>query len=304
MVFIVYTIPVNILIANVGNVRFNEVKALSEALNKQHKVTLVTMAAESSHRGVAFSFLDTPVRAAPLLYKDVINSTEWVAQGEGTLKNASKKKLEAFDGITAYEFAANPADAISVMLAEILQHEKPDLVICGINNGIHMGQDVYSSSSVGMAFEAAFFRVPTICVAVEHRVGGHSHAELGNAVTFIEKNVEKFAKMHLPEHTFLNINIPTVKAYKDFKGVRIARMGRLVQLSRYVEHVDSCGQKYYWADYAERLNANIGDEQFARTWYDRGYITVTPVSYDATDYDAVEGWNKGVIRALKTEAAQ
>jgi 5'/3'-nucleotidase SurE len=159
-----------------------------------------------------------------------------------------------------------------------------------------MGQDVYSSSSIGMAFEASFFRVPTICVGVENRVGGHSRAELSKAVDFIVKNVEKFARLTLPNHTFLNINIPTVK---KFAGVRVARMGRLVQLSRYIERVDSCGQKYYWADYAERENADT-DEQFARTWFDRGYITITPISYDATDYDAVSAWNAGVIKTMRS----
>jgi len=290
----------DILIANVGNIRASEIKVLAEALNKKHRVSIISMASDSSHRGQAFSFRGAPVRVNPLLYRDIMAGTTWVAQQKdiNTLGALSDKKLAAFDSISAYEFHNNPADAISVMMCEIKAHKLPDLVICGINNGVHMGQDIYCSSNIGMAMESCFFNVPTIAVGVEHRYGGNVEADLKNAVQFIEKNVEKFADMNLPANTFLNINIPAAKTYKQIKGVKVAKMSRMTQLSTYVEKIDGQGEKYYWADNVERSNEDPSEE-FARTWFDRGYITIVPLNYDATDHDAVKSWNKSHINVLK-----
>ena len=289
----------NILIATVGNIRNNEVKALAEALNKKHKITIVSMAQESSHRGQAFSFRDTPVRVVPLLYKDVMSSASWVGQKDITsVKTDPIKKLNAFDGISAYEFGNHPADAISVMLSEVIAHKLPDLIICGISNGVSMGQDIYCSSTIGMAMEACFFDVPTIAVHVERQVGGHTTEDLKHAVAFVEKNLESFADMPLPPHTFMNINIPSVEKYAQFKGIKVARMSRMTQLSTYIEGTDANGEKYYWADYVERVNDDTGEE-FARTWFDQKHITIVPINYNATDYDAVKTWNSGAIKVLK-----
>lgn len=292
----------NILIANVGNIRVNEIKALAQVLNKKHKITIVSMSSESSMRGNAFSANDVPVRVEPLLYKDIINSSSWVAQKDiKTVSGVSQKKLTEFDGISAYEFDSgynNPADAISVMLTEIMAHRLPDLVICGINNGVHMGQDIYLSSNIGMAFEAAFLRVPVIAVGVEYKIGGHSESELTNAVTFIEKNVEKFAGLALPKCTFLNINIPTVERYKQLKGVKVSCMGKSVKLSTYSEKTDNRGNKYYWAENVEPVNTGNSEEN-ARTWFDKDFVTIIPINYDATDYAAVEDWNRVTIKKIK-----
>jgi 5'-nucleotidase len=290
----------NILLANVGRVRTNEIKVLAGALNKNHNVTVACMAADSSHRGLAFSFQEMPIRVGPLTYKEIIKNSSWVAYKDpDTVKSEKPDKPQLFDGIAAYEFFSNPADAVSIMLAEIMAHNKPDLVICGINNGHHMGQDIYHSSNVAMAMEASFFKVPSVAVGIEWQAGGHRESQLENAVKFIEKNAENFAKVKLPPYTFLNINIPTVDRYKQFKGVKISRMGSLNLLGEFEEKTDPKGVKYYWAKRQERADAD--EKEWARTWFDKGFITVVPINYDATDYDAVKNWEKGVLAQIRRQ---
>jgi 5'-nucleotidase len=289
----------NILIANIGNIRVNEVKVLAQALNKNHKVTIAAMAADSSIRGLAMTAKDVPIRVTPLVYKDVIKSSSWVKQSDiQTLRNISSKKLEDFDGISAYEFGGNPADAVSIMLREIVEHKKPDLVICGINNGLHMGQDIYCSSSIGMAMTATFLNIPTISVSVDNRVGGHTEKELLNAVKFIDKNIDTFVNMNLPKTTFLNINIPTVKMYKDFKGIKVSKMPHLTQLTTYTVKIDQDGRKYYWENFTDR-NIAMGDDDTARSWYDKNYIVVVPLCYDPTDYAEVSSWGKKIEKDIQ-----
>jgi len=296
----------HILIANVRNIRTNEIKVLAEALNKNHKITIISHMANKSNRGLAFSFRDEPIRVNPVYYKDVLNNTSWVNSTEPitainastTAKKSNAKTNSAFDGISAYEFAGDPADSISIMLGEILAHKRPDLVICGINNGRTMGQDIYCSSNVGMAMEATFFGIPTIAIGIDRKAGGHKEAEVKPVAEFIAKNVEKFASLKLPPHTFLNISMPSVANYKEYKGVKVARMGTMSKLSTYVEKVDPNGGKYYWANNTERKNADA-DMSLAPTWYEKGYITIVPLNYDATDHVAVREWDKRIGEDVK-----
>ena len=108
----------------------------------------------------------------------------------------------------------------------------------------------------------------------------------------------KFAKLDLPRHTFLNINVPTVAKYKDFKGVKFACAGRMSQLSEYEEKIDAKGKKYFWAKKMDRHSADDG-QVWARNFYDNKFITIVPLSYDATDYDAVKKWQSGVIKQIQ-----
>jgi 5'/3'-nucleotidase SurE len=161
-----------------------------------------------------------------------------------------------------------------------------------------MGQHVYTSSNIGMAMESCMLGAPTIAVGVAEKVGGYTEEELKPVAEFIGKNVEKFVKMKLPNHTFLNINVPLVTKYKDIKGIKVCNLSRLILPCSYVEKTDPSGGKYYWTDRSAIKNDLMGEE-FARTWYDRGYITIVPINYDATDFECVARWNESVLKDIK-----
>lgn len=280
----------NILIANVGNVRSNEIKALAEALNKKHTVTIACMAIDSSCKGQSFSLCGNPVRVSQFVYKDVIRNT----------KNVTQKTLDAVDGIMAYEFYSTPADAISIMLGEIMMSRRPDLVICGINNNTHMGQDIYMSSNIGMAMESAFFSVPSITVGIERRTGGHTETECASAVRFIEKNLEKIAALKIPTHTFLNINIPTVDKYEDIKGVKIVPMGQMTLINQFEEKTDPAGGKYYWASCVERKST--GENDACIKAFEEGFISIMPISYNATCLATLKTFEESASKELRSRA--
>jgi 5'-nucleotidase len=276
----------------------NEIKVLAEALNKNHRVTIACLSIDGSYRGLAFSYSHKPVRVNTLLYKDVVRNTELTKQSDlETLAHLDAPKSDRFDDIDAYEFYGYPADAVSIMLTNILAHRKPDLVICGIHNGIHIGQDVFCSSNIAMAMEASFFGVPAIAVGTTFTPGGHSRKDLVHIASFIEKNVETFAKMKLPEHTFLDVLVPIVENYSDFKGVKITELGWMKHFESYIEKTDSAGEKYYWADRFERVGES--GENAAWTWFKKGFISVTPVNYDATCHESLSKWNQNIEKELK-----
>ena len=258
----------NILIACARNIARNEIYALVKALQKKHRITISSMSKDSPLRGLAFSFSMSPTRVNKMLYKR--------ASGEP---------------IQAYEFYSTPADSISIMLGEIMKHQKPDLVICGISNGTNMGPDTYSSSVIGMAMEATFFGVPAIALATTYKEGGHSAEELAPLATFIENNIEKFAALKLPPQTFLSVNVPMVEKHSDFKGVHFTRMGRKNMRLEYAGGVDPLGRDYYWSKIARREHENDG-EQDDGVWYKRGFISIAPLCYDATCHESIEDFTE------------
>ena len=252
----------NILIANVRNLEAPELKVLAAELSKKHTVTVCSLEGPSRQKGNAFSYSGFPIK-----FKQVSN---YVVNGTR---------------VPAYKFQGTPADMISVMLGNIMRHRKPHIVICGISNGISLGTDVFCSSNIGMAMQAAFSNVPCIAVGVPMQIGGHSEAELLPVAQFIAKNVEKFAKAKLPTDTFLNITVPIVKKYDDYQGVGISSMDNLTKMTRYLEKVDCKGNKYYWAQLVERDSSSKAAvaPTAGMAYFKKNYIIMAPLTYHCTD---------------------
>lgn len=265
----------NILIANVRNLESPELKVLAGELAKKHTVTVCSMEGSSRRKGNAFSYHGFPIK-----FKQLTNYTV----------NGTR--------IPAYKFQGTPADMISVMLGNIMRHRKPHIVICGISNGISLGTDVFCSSNIGMAMQAAFNNIPCIAVGVPMQMGGHSEAELLPAAQFIAKNVEKFAKAKLPTDTFLNITLPIVKKYDDYQGVGISSMDNLTKMTRYIEKVDCKGNTYYWAQLVERDSSTQTTvaPTAGMSYFKKNYIIMVPLSYDCTDTAGLTAMQKEIVQ--------
>jgi 5'-nucleotidase len=262
---------VNILIANVSGINSNEIRVLAEILSQNHKITISCMAIPSHQKGNAFSYGGFPVK---------FKKTDYIVNGED---------------VDCYEFFGTPADMISIMLGNIMEHRKPDIVVCGINNGLTIGTDSFCSSNIGMAMESMFARVPVVAVAVPIKLGGHSRDELLPPAQFIAKNIVKILEMRLPADTFLNVSCPVVSQYSDYQGVAIGSMDNLTKLTNYEEKVDSNGNTYYWTKYAQRDSADdLGKSPTsALSYFSKNYITVAPLTYDNTDYFAISRLREG-----------
>jgi len=263
----------NILIANVRNLESAELKVLAGELAKKHSVTVCSLEGSSRQKGNAFSYSGFPTK-----FKQISNYTI----------NGMR--------IPAYKFQGTPADMVSIMLGNIMRHRKPQLVICGISNGISLGTDVFCSSNIGMAMQAAFSNIPCIAVGVPMQMGGHKEADLLPAAQFIAKNVDKFAKAKLPTDTFLDITIPLVKKYEDFQGVGISSMDNLTKMTRYVEKEDCKGNKYYWAQLVERKTADNAAEAptAGMAYFKKNYIIMAPLTYNCTDMTSLEMLQKEI----------
>ncbi len=88
----------------------------------------------------------------------------------------------------------------------------------------------------------------------------------------------------IPENSCLNVNIPPIP-WGDLKGVRITRLGKRVYRDVIVEKTDPRGKLYYWIGGEEPTWEH--DEASDFTAVEEGFVSVTPLTFELTDYKGI-----------------
>jgi 5'-nucleotidase len=143
-----------------------------------------------------------------------------------------------------------------------------------------MGEDVHYSGTVAVAFEATILGAPSVAFSSLQRDVADEEAmgEIARRVTTIALDYG------LPENCLLNVNIPDPRI-SMLKGLRITKLG-----SRHYENFIEPGrggplQQYYTiGGKAPVWRADDGSDIAAVR---RGYVSVTPLNLDLTDYRAI-----------------
>ncbi len=246
----------NILLANDDGVFAPGIQALAQALRPLGRVVVVAPESERSGFSSALT-LDRPLRAVPIA-EDV-----WAVNG-------------------------TPADCVYLSMNGLFDFEF-DLVVSGINSGANLGDDVLYSGTVGAAFEGRLMKQPALAVSLAgSNVRSYLRAE-DYAVAaqwmhdFIAAGVPK-----LPPRHILNINIPDVE---ELQGVQITYQGHRTQGKPITSHVDPRGRQVYWIGLAGEAVAeprkNISNIQSDFFAVSNGYVSITPIQMDATNYDVL-----------------
>jgi len=95
--------------------------------------------------------------------------------------------------------------------------------------------------------------------------------------------------------TLLNINVPNLP--KDqIKGIKITKQGKRVYGEPVVEKIDPRGRKYYWIGGDELRFLDIEDSDLVAV--SQGYVSVTPIKLDLTDYRFLEFLSKDLTKTF------
>jgi 5'-nucleotidase len=177
-----------------------------------------------------------------------------------------------------FEVDGTPTDCVNIALTQIYKGA-PDLVVSGINKGFNLGDDVTYSGTVSGALEAALLGVPSIAVSLERVRNEYDFSHAAAAAATVAGMVLRGRV--LQGRTFLNINVPAGKP----KGFRLTVQAKRNHVTIVDPRVDPRGQKYYWIEEGENdwEPHDRSDYQAIRD----GYISVTPLQPDMTDYDAL-----------------
>lgn len=240
-----------ILISNDDGMMANGIKVLSETLATEHEVYVVAPDRERSAAGHSLT-LHTPLRVEELEAKNGIKRC-WVTTG-------------------------TPGDCVKIGISAILEkHEKPDIVISGINHGPNLGSDILYSGTVSCAMEGAMLDCPSIAVSLASL--RYEQDDFKLAAQFILGLLPKLKEFQFPKKTILNVNVPALDP-EDIAGVAITELGRKMFSDTYEKRVDPRGKVYYWL--AGELINEPEDANTDIAAVRNNKISVTPVTYEMT----------------------
>lgn len=173
-----------------------------------------------------------------------------------------------------------PTDCVNLAVLSLLVDHPPDLVVSGINFGTNVGDDVTYSGTVSATFEGSLLSIPSLAFSQEVAEGFSFARSAELATRFVEAVL---LAESIPRDLLLNFNFPAGEA----RGVRFTRLGKRVYRQSVVEKTDPRGQKYYWIAGTPEWQDDEGTDHEA---VHQGYVSVTPLHLDLTDYRGLEAY--------------
>jgi 5'-nucleotidase len=171
----------------------------------------------------------------------------------------------------------SPADCVKLGVRELCA-ARPDLVVSGINAGSNRGIDVIYSGTVAAAVEAAFIGIPSLAISLE----ASAKLDFEQAAAHARGIVARAVELGISPGMVLNVNIPRLDKGPP-RGVRVVRQSTAPWTDSYDRRTDPRGRTYFWlTEEGERPTEGERDSDLGALR--AGFITVTPLQYDLTQY--------------------
>lgn len=261
-----------VLLSNDDGIDAGGIAALAAALDGLGTLAVVAPAHEQSAVGHAITVRD-PMRAHPWPF-DAPSGPVWARAVTGT-----------------------PADCVKLACQKLLPR-RPDLVVSGINHGPNTAVSVIYSGTVSAATEAAILGVPSFAVSL---CSWEPDADFEAAGRWARVVAEKVLAHGLPPGVLLNVNVPA-RPFDGIAGVEVTRQARGRWEEVFEERLDPMERPYYWLG-GRFVCLDEGHDTDLHA-VGRGYVSVTPIHYDLTAYEALDrisAWDWG-DEGQRTEA--
>lgn len=243
-----------ILITNDDGIHAEGLDSL-EAIARRLSDDVWVVAPETDQSGVAHSLsLNDPLRLR------CINDKRWAVKG-------------------------TPTDCVIMAVRHIMEGQRPDLVLSGVNRGQNVAEDVTYSGTIAAAMEGTLLGIPSIAVSQAYPSGKRDAIRYDIAERFAPDLIAKVLELGIPDGTLINMNFPSVPA-EEIRGVRVTVQGRRdSQILRIVPRNDGRGHPYFWIGFnPAQQNPADGTDLKAMQG---GYISLTPLRLDLTDMPTV-----------------
>ena len=240
----------NILLTNDDGIHALGLCAIYESLRADgHKVTVVAPSGERSAVGHALTISD------PIKVKRVFREGEefgWAVNG-------------------------TPADCVKLAVNSLLD-ERPNIVVSGINRGANVGINVLYSGTVSAATEAAILGIKAIAISID------SFSDLNYCyAAFVVKDIIKWFYKTNTKCKAINVNIPSLPAHK-IAGIKITRQSISSFNEKFEKRIDPRGNIYFWQCESSFKEIEKDTDIY---WLKKGFITITPIKFDLTDYSCI-----------------
>jgi 5'-nucleotidase len=170
---------------------------------------------------------------------------------------------------------------------QTLMPSPPDFVFSGVNHGPNMGEDVLYSGTVSAAMEGVMLGVPGIAISF---AGSDPETMKTYRDTLVGLVRRITSAKDYPRDTLLNINLPRLPA-SEVRGVRVTRLGSRFFSDSLTRMKDPWGREIMWI--GGGTITWTGGEDSDHSAVAEGYISITPLHMDLTNYSLIEtvrGW--------------
>jgi 5'-nucleotidase len=155
-----------------------------------------------------------------------------------------------------------------------------------------MGDDTIYSGTVGAAMEGYLFGIPAIAFSQTHKGWQHLDVAAQHAAELVARLLPSLpgqpdGPAPGAEPWLLNVNMPNV-GKSDFKGFKVARLGRRHAAESVIVQESPRGDKMYWIGSAGAAKDDAEGTDFHATT--QGYATITPLQVDLTDHQRLPYW--------------
>ena len=252
-------------------------------------------------RAEGLAVLETIARA---LSDDV-----WVCAPEAEQSGASRSltlteplRVRRLDD-RRFAVLGTPTDCVMLAIQHLIEGERPDLVLSGVNRGLNAGEDVSMSGTVAGAIEGMALGVPAIALSQMMRYSkADEAAPYAVAAAFGPGLVSRLVRLGWPGDVILNINFPAAEPSR-VSEVEVTRQGFRNIRTRFAElRTDLRGRDYYWLGYRNEPSQPPAGTDL-RAAYD-GRISVTPLHIDLTHMETVHALKAAVGGAPPKLAAK
>ena len=177
------------------------------------------------------------------------------------------KQVELEPGLKVWSVDSTPADCVRI--AVLGMKMEFDLVVSGVNRGLNMGADIMYSGTVAAASEAVNLGMNAIALSTNPENYDHATDALDTVwAYFQEKDLFRYNRLY-------NVNMPA-----DPKGIRITRQGG----PYYSDDFPYIGSDLY-KPMGKPVWEDAGNDQLDTDATMHGYITITPMTIDRTNWD-------------------
>ncbi|NOU47624.1 MAG: 5'/3'-nucleotidase SurE [Bacteroidales bacterium] len=181
------------------------------------------------------------------------------------------------------EYVCNGTPVDCVKLGEqVILNGKPDLLVSGINHGSNASINVIYSGTMAAVLEACIDFIPAIGFSLLDY--GHD-ADFSHVDSILESVIKKVLGEGLPTGVCLNVNIPA-KSETPIKGVRVCRQAQARWVEEFDTRIDPRGGDYHWL--TGKFENDDHDEETDQWALENNYVSIVPVQYDMTAYQAID----------------
>jgi 5'/3'-nucleotidase len=174
-----------------------------------------------------------------------------------------------------------PTDCVIMGIRRLMEQQRPDLVLSGVNRGQNVAEDVSYSGTVAGAIEGTILGVPSIALSQAYSAGGRDAVKWHCAAAHGARIVRKILEVGMEAGILVNVNFPDCEP-DEVEGAAVVHQGqRNQELLRLDERRDGRGNPYYWIAFERRRTVpENGTDLWAIA---NRRIAITPLRIDMTD---------------------